>query len=483
MRGRFRDERDGSALPWLLGIAANVLADTVRRDRVETRARERLGLPLDLAGDDGYAAVEEPLSPRLALERCLGSLPEHERRALELRVLDASVRAGGEAAGDPPGRGAPARLPRAPAPRALRPEGGLVNTALPSSLTDYREALEEAVRRDLGRARARRRRRLALRVALVAAVLATAALGALSSLSRDGAGASVVDRAAAAVAPSPGTILHVDMFGSQTNGDGSVVHWRDESWQQQNPPYDGRTIQTASDGSIVESATAGRRSELYDPARDTIYVSAPESTATPEELNSYAILPGPRPGTAVLQIPGRVAQAKGARVKRGVITTAQANGLRKGTAVIAWRFSKRNGVVSSSLTVIPASSVPKAPPSSRHDSADVDPTSSGFRGQILALLRSGEAYVAGHRTVDGQDTIELASADGHTTYFVDPGSYRPVELRTRGTDGGTALRFRTFETLEPDAGLLSLAAQHPGARIDRDPAHYRAADERLHPNG
>jgi RNA polymerase sigma-70 factor (ECF subfamily) len=87
VRGRFRDQRQGSALPWLLGIAANVLADTVRRDRIETRARERLGLPLDLGREDGYSAVEDRLSPRLALERGLGSLPEHERSALELRVL------------------------------------------------------------------------------------------------------------------------------------------------------------------------------------------------------------------------------------------------------------------------------------------------------------------------------------------------------------------------------------------------------------
>lgn len=87
-RGRFRDERDGSALPWLLGIAANVLADTIRRNRIETRARERLGLPLDLASEDGYAAVEERLSPRDALSRGLGSLPAHERDALELRVVD-----------------------------------------------------------------------------------------------------------------------------------------------------------------------------------------------------------------------------------------------------------------------------------------------------------------------------------------------------------------------------------------------------------
>jgi len=87
-RGRFRDERDGSALPWLLGIAANVLADTVRRDRIETRARERLGLPLDLASEDGYTAVEERLSPRVALMNGLGALPVHERDALELRVVD-----------------------------------------------------------------------------------------------------------------------------------------------------------------------------------------------------------------------------------------------------------------------------------------------------------------------------------------------------------------------------------------------------------
>jgi hypothetical protein len=360
-----------------------------------------------------------------------------------------------------------------------------VNATLPTSLIDYRDTLEDAVRRDLGRSPHGRRRRLALRAALAAAVVAAAALGALSLVSRDGPGASVVDRAAAAVVVSPGTILHVDMLGSQTNGDGSVVTWRDESWEQQSPPYDGRKIQTASDGSVVESATVGRRSELYDAARNTIYVSAPESTATPKELNSYDIDPGPRPGTAILQFPGHAAQAKGAKVRTAVITTAQAKSLRDGTGVIAWKLSKRGGVARAGLAVIPASSLPKRPPRSDDHSADVDPTSSDFRSQILALLRSGEARVVGHRTVDGQDTIEIASADGHTTYFVDPGSYRPVELRTRGTDGGTALRFRTFETLDAgaNADLLSLTARHPDAQIDRDPADYEAADARLFPHG
>ena len=208
---------------------------------------------------------------------------------------------------------------------------------LPTSLIHYREALEHAVRSDLGRSPARRRRGLVLRWALAAAVAATVALGSLSIISRDSAGASVVDRAAAAVAPSPGTILHVDMHGFQDNGDGSTITWRDESWQQHGPPHDGRQIETAPDGSVVETATADGREEVYDSARNTIYVSAPESTATPAELNSYDLEPGPKPGTAILRMPGRAAQAKGAHVETAVITAKQAKGLKDGTQVIAFK--------------------------------------------------------------------------------------------------------------------------------------------------
>jgi RNA polymerase sigma factor (sigma-70 family) len=87
-RRRFRDRREGSALPWLLGIARNVLRDSVRRDRIATAARERLGLPLDLAAEEGFDRVENRLSPRRDLACALAELPEHERQALELRVVD-----------------------------------------------------------------------------------------------------------------------------------------------------------------------------------------------------------------------------------------------------------------------------------------------------------------------------------------------------------------------------------------------------------
>src|SRR5918992_6139822 len=48
-RRSFRDDRSGSALPWLLGIGRNVLRESARQDRVETAARQRLGPPPRLA--------------------------------------------------------------------------------------------------------------------------------------------------------------------------------------------------------------------------------------------------------------------------------------------------------------------------------------------------------------------------------------------------------------------------------------------------
>ena len=60
-----------------------------RRDRIAWRppARARLGLPLDLADDD-FADVDWPPSPRPSLRAALEELPPHERRALELRVVE-----------------------------------------------------------------------------------------------------------------------------------------------------------------------------------------------------------------------------------------------------------------------------------------------------------------------------------------------------------------------------------------------------------
>ena len=87
---RFRDEADGSALPWLYGIARNLLRTFYERERIESKARDRLGLPRDSYELDVQATNDrldaERLRPRLS--SALDSLPTLQRRALELRVVE-----------------------------------------------------------------------------------------------------------------------------------------------------------------------------------------------------------------------------------------------------------------------------------------------------------------------------------------------------------------------------------------------------------
>lgn len=79
------------ALAWLYGIAANKLADSRRRGRVEDAARRRLALePLslddeDLARVDELAAVD---AGHALLQAAVQSLPVDQRGAVVARVVD-----------------------------------------------------------------------------------------------------------------------------------------------------------------------------------------------------------------------------------------------------------------------------------------------------------------------------------------------------------------------------------------------------------
>src|SRR4051812_12060612 len=74
VRARFRDDAGGSALPWLLGIARNVLLTSVRRRRLEQRACERLGLRERL---DAPPAAVEPTEAWLdGIDGLLDGLPQ-----------------------------------------------------------------------------------------------------------------------------------------------------------------------------------------------------------------------------------------------------------------------------------------------------------------------------------------------------------------------------------------------------------------------
>jgi RNA polymerase sigma-70 factor, ECF subfamily len=87
---RFKDMADGSAAPWLFGIARNLLRQYHKHNRIETAARNRLGLPIDWEGTEAYDAVDERIHANAlkpVLQLAVKALPDDQRRALELRVV------------------------------------------------------------------------------------------------------------------------------------------------------------------------------------------------------------------------------------------------------------------------------------------------------------------------------------------------------------------------------------------------------------
>jgi RNA polymerase sigma factor (sigma-70 family) len=86
VRKRFRDDAGGSAGPWLYGIARNLLASSVRRRRIESDACTRLGVRDRLHEP---ASTAEPGDSWLeGLDEAFDELPDGQRAAIQLRVLD-----------------------------------------------------------------------------------------------------------------------------------------------------------------------------------------------------------------------------------------------------------------------------------------------------------------------------------------------------------------------------------------------------------
>lgn len=341
----------------------------------------------------------------------------------------------------------------------------------------------------------RRSRTVAVRLAAVggAAAVSLVAITAITGEDRGGvvpASAAVVRHALAAAAQPPGTILHVDMRGTQNNGDGTSITWRDESWQGSGAADDRRQVETNPDGTTAESANVGDTEQVYDPATNTIYASTTTAnSAKPEAQRNYRISPGPTANTYVVRLMVfRVAPGHGYRIVPGrgqkyrlVVTASQAKALKDRSAMIKWVRAPRSAATLNGYrpAVVPARAAAASPDCSDFGSQD-------YGDQILTMLRSCGAHLVGNATIAGRDTLELRSQDGHITYYVDASSYAPVRLDTTGTDGGTSLRFTKYELLpgsDANEALLSLTAQHPSATVDRNQADYVAAEKRLFPNG
>lgn len=87
-RRRFRDPGNG-ARAWLLGIAHHQLTRTLRRRRVEDRARRRLGMERVPMDEVSYERIEElaDFTPvREAIREAMGHLSPRLAEALTLRI-------------------------------------------------------------------------------------------------------------------------------------------------------------------------------------------------------------------------------------------------------------------------------------------------------------------------------------------------------------------------------------------------------------
>lgn len=89
-RARFRDRgKPGAA--WLYGIAAKELSHWYRRQAVELRAVRRLGMSVPPLDEESIARIEalvDSRPQRAAVAAALGTLPDGERAAVELRIVD-----------------------------------------------------------------------------------------------------------------------------------------------------------------------------------------------------------------------------------------------------------------------------------------------------------------------------------------------------------------------------------------------------------
>ena len=86
--GRYEPAHD-SAAGWLLGIARNVLGHSVRRGRVDARARQRLGASPLSVEDGDLARVLELADDRAgSVGALLAGLPVDERVAVRARVIE-----------------------------------------------------------------------------------------------------------------------------------------------------------------------------------------------------------------------------------------------------------------------------------------------------------------------------------------------------------------------------------------------------------
>jgi hypothetical protein len=348
----------------------------------------------------------------------------------------------------------------------------VVNDTVPATLTQFGDELVCAIARELSteqptspsRGRRSRRRRRIVVAAAAGCVLAGATVGVVLVVtggSTDSARDQHVLRAAeiALPKPSPNTILHVSVTQTMTSGArGDSAHLVPivdaEGWFQQGPPYRSVTREHVPG----QTPTWQTGSRIYDPAAKRAY-------AVPVLPNSPRFtLKNDPDGIDTL----RVATPYGP--VRQTVSSAQARALRAGGDRIELIGAWNGRRFSVSAAITPRTRAAVSAPTS---------TSLTFPARLHRLLGSGNARVAGRVTVDGRAAIKIAisGVPGYQrmTYFVDPTTYRPIELDSYGLSDSdlTRLVFHVYQQL-PTKGNAQRLRLHTaaGTSVDHQPAGF-----------
>lgn len=271
---------------------------------------------------------------------------------------------------------------------------------------------------------------------------------------------AILAKAAALVAGSDGAIVHADISATQTWQNGHSDTWTEQDWQQVSSPYDARTIDTGIWPTTVEMGYVKGQMWLYDQNTNTIYTNDPPP--------AFTLTAGPQPNTYILHA------GNGTSEPSLTVTASQAAALRNGTDI--WASTGQGG-----LEVVPR---PTTGPQEL----------SSFRSEALSLLHAPGAKVTSNVTVDGQNALQVTSADGTSTYDLNPTSYAPIQMTNTigpgtdlgdpGNDSTVTLTFTDWQYLTgsaADPGLLSLTAQHPTATVDNSATDYNTAENQLFP--
>jgi hypothetical protein len=130
-----------------------------------------------------------------------------------------------------------------------------------------------------------------------------------------------------------------------------------------------------------------------------------------------------------------------------------------------------------------------APRVAKHQTSDT-PQSTSALSEVQYLLNQSPSKVTinPNAVLDRKSAIELTSEDGRFSYWISPRTYQPLQSEDRqdslpdGQRGVGITRYPIVRVLTGSAAspsLLSLQAQHPGAKVDHSRTDYAAALWRL----